>query len=404
MSDSKPTVLKNIPITVSKAPIEPPPGADAELVSLYQAHKKIYPRSVSGLFSRWRWALVFLPQIVFYGLPWLEWGQRQAVLFDLGARRFYIFGLVLYPQDFIYLTGILVISAYSLFLFTAVAGMHDVGVYHGDIKPENMMLDDKNDIKIIDFSLTTIDDFTIHSSQCDDFYTISYRAPEMLLGSRNSNREKTDVWAAGVSACELMLGKKHVLRGNDWKEILSNTIREFGVSTSARLKPKWNTFAESVDGKNLTCHGFLIKTVRFSLGDNAADFLSHACDPDAGSRWSALRLLDHPYIKDQVVRLIPIKEPQRIIIKGTRNSYVHELFKLHRNLEREIITGELLHTLGLLDRMSDDSIYTGAMNVCSAYLNELSMPRLYDLHGLDTILGNPETYSFLSKHLFVHWN
>jgi hypothetical protein len=48
--------------------------------------------------------------------------QRQAVLFDLGARRFYIFGLVLYPQDFIYLTGLLIISAYALFLFTAVAG------------------------------------------------------------------------------------------------------------------------------------------------------------------------------------------------------------------------------------------------------------------------------------------
>jgi len=44
------------------------------------------------------------------------------VLFDLGARRFYIFGLVLYPQDFIYLTGLLLVSAYSLFLFTAVAG------------------------------------------------------------------------------------------------------------------------------------------------------------------------------------------------------------------------------------------------------------------------------------------
>ena len=52
----------------------------------------------------------------------LEWGERQAVLFDLGARRFYIFGNVLYPQDFIYLTGLLVISALSLFLFTAVAG------------------------------------------------------------------------------------------------------------------------------------------------------------------------------------------------------------------------------------------------------------------------------------------
>lgn len=99
-----------------------PVDADEVMVSLYQAQKKIYPRSVSGLFSKWRWGLVFLTQIVFYGLPWLEWGQRQAVLFDLEARRFYILGLVLYPQDFIYLTGVLVISALSLFLFTAVAG------------------------------------------------------------------------------------------------------------------------------------------------------------------------------------------------------------------------------------------------------------------------------------------
>ena len=115
---------KVIPIAPSPdtGPITPPPGADAEMVSLYEAHQKIYPRSVSGFFSNWRWATVFLTQLVFYGMPWLEWGQRQAVLFDLGARRFYIFGLVLYPQDFIYLTGLLVISALSLFLFTAVAG------------------------------------------------------------------------------------------------------------------------------------------------------------------------------------------------------------------------------------------------------------------------------------------
>ena len=89
---------------------------------LYAAHQKIYPRSVSGFFAKWRWAFVILTQLLFYGLPWLEWGQRQAVLFDLGARRFYIFGLVLYPQDFIYLTGLLIVSALSLFLFTAVAG------------------------------------------------------------------------------------------------------------------------------------------------------------------------------------------------------------------------------------------------------------------------------------------
>ncbi len=99
-------------------PVSPEPDDG----SLYEAQKKLYPRSVTGMFARWRWFFVVLTQLVFYGLPWLEWGQRQAVLFDLGARRFYLFGLVLYPQDFIYLTGLLVISALSLFLFTAVAG------------------------------------------------------------------------------------------------------------------------------------------------------------------------------------------------------------------------------------------------------------------------------------------
>ncbi len=92
------------------------------VVSLYQKQRKIYARAVSGWFAGWRWVLVWITQLVFYGLPWLEWNGRQAVLFDLGARRFYIFGLVLYPQDFIYLTGLLIVSAYSLFLFTAVAG------------------------------------------------------------------------------------------------------------------------------------------------------------------------------------------------------------------------------------------------------------------------------------------
>ena len=66
--------------------------------------------------------LVWATQLVFYGLPWLTWNARPAVLFDLGARRFYIFNLVLYPQDFIFLTGLLILAAYSLFLFTAVAG------------------------------------------------------------------------------------------------------------------------------------------------------------------------------------------------------------------------------------------------------------------------------------------
>ncbi len=95
---------------------------DAVVVSLYAAQEKIYPRSISGFFTKWRWVMIWLTQMFFYGVPWLAWGQRQALLFDLEAKRFYIFNLVLYPQDLIYLTAILIISALSLFLFTAVAG------------------------------------------------------------------------------------------------------------------------------------------------------------------------------------------------------------------------------------------------------------------------------------------
>ena len=103
-------------------PIVAADASSAELVSLYQSEAKIQMRSVTGWFAGWRWALVWFTQLLFYGLPWLQWNGRQAVLFDLAARRFYIFNLVLYPQDFIYLAGLLILSAFALFLFTAVAG------------------------------------------------------------------------------------------------------------------------------------------------------------------------------------------------------------------------------------------------------------------------------------------
>jgi len=77
---------------------------------------------VHGWFAAWRWTLVWATQIVFYGGAWLQWNGRQAVLFDIANRKFFIFGLVFWPQDVIYLTVLLIISALSLFLFTAVAG------------------------------------------------------------------------------------------------------------------------------------------------------------------------------------------------------------------------------------------------------------------------------------------
>lgn len=97
-------------------------ASEEELKFLFQSEQKVYARGVRGMFNSWRWVFVWFTQILFYLTPWLNWGGRQAVLFDMEARRFYILGLVLYPQDFVFLAALLIISAYSLFLFTAVAG------------------------------------------------------------------------------------------------------------------------------------------------------------------------------------------------------------------------------------------------------------------------------------------
>ena len=91
-------------------------------VSFYEKRKKIHAKGVRGYFDNWRIALVLFTQAIFYGGLWLEWNDRQAILFHLVERKFYIFGLVFWPQDVIYLAALLIISAYALFLVTAVAG------------------------------------------------------------------------------------------------------------------------------------------------------------------------------------------------------------------------------------------------------------------------------------------
>ncbi len=105
---------KIIPIAIAGSKDEP-------LLRIEPSHK-VYVRAVSGWFASWRWAMVWLTQLVFYGLPWVPWHGRQAVLFDLAQQRFYVFGLVLYPQDLIYLAVLLILAALMLFFVTAVAG------------------------------------------------------------------------------------------------------------------------------------------------------------------------------------------------------------------------------------------------------------------------------------------
>ena len=90
--------------------------------SLYQAQEKIYPREVDGIFARLRILSMIVLLGAYYGGAWLQWDGRQALLFDLPARKFYVFGIVLWPQDFFFLAWLLIIAALSLFFFTALAG------------------------------------------------------------------------------------------------------------------------------------------------------------------------------------------------------------------------------------------------------------------------------------------
>jgi len=93
---------------------------------LYAPRTHIYPRSVGGRFRNMKWAVLVLAYGVYFLLPWLRWerevGTNQAVLFDLAGRKFYLFDLVVHPQDIFWLAGLLMIAAYLLFFVTGLAG------------------------------------------------------------------------------------------------------------------------------------------------------------------------------------------------------------------------------------------------------------------------------------------
>ena len=90
--------------------------------SLYEKRQKIYPRQVKGIFAGLRVAAIFVLLGLYFILPWIELNGKQIVLFDLPARKFYIFGFTFWPQDFLFLAFILILLAFSLFFFTALAG------------------------------------------------------------------------------------------------------------------------------------------------------------------------------------------------------------------------------------------------------------------------------------------
>ena len=103
------------------------PAVGGEGGSLYAARVKVYPKEAHGTFRRAKWIVMAVTLGIYYIVPWLRWDRGpylpdQAVLIDFPARRFYFFFLEIWPQEFYYVTGLLVLAALVLFLVTSVAG------------------------------------------------------------------------------------------------------------------------------------------------------------------------------------------------------------------------------------------------------------------------------------------
>lgn len=105
-------------MTIQNDPQQP----EEQVIDLYQSHKKIHPKWVKGRFANLRIFVVLATQLFFFVIPWLSWNNRQAVLLDIASRKFYIFGLTIWPQDLFYLSGLLICAAFGLFWWTTIAG------------------------------------------------------------------------------------------------------------------------------------------------------------------------------------------------------------------------------------------------------------------------------------------
>ncbi|MFP4155352.1 MAG: cytochrome c oxidase accessory protein CcoG [Halothiobacillaceae bacterium] len=101
--------------------------------SMYKAREPIHPRSVHGKFRQFKTSVLVLAYAVFFLLPWLRWdravGPDQAVMFDIPARKYYLFDLVIYPQDMFLLAGFLIIAAWLLFFVTGLVGRAFCGYF-----------------------------------------------------------------------------------------------------------------------------------------------------------------------------------------------------------------------------------------------------------------------------------
>ncbi len=102
-------------------------GAKQSTQPLYEARQRIHPKRAEGYFRRLKWIIMAVTLGIYYITPWLRWDRGefapdQAVLIDMAGRRFYFFFIEIWPQEFIFIAGLLVMAGIGLFLVTSVVG------------------------------------------------------------------------------------------------------------------------------------------------------------------------------------------------------------------------------------------------------------------------------------------
>lgn len=108
-------------------PLASPDDLSGQPAPLYEARKGVYPKAVNGPFRRFKWAIMAVTLAIYYGTPWIRWDRGpyapdQAVLVDLANRRFYMFQIEIWPHEFYYVAGLLIMAGIGLFLVTSAVG------------------------------------------------------------------------------------------------------------------------------------------------------------------------------------------------------------------------------------------------------------------------------------------
>src|SRR3954464_2148688 len=98
-----------------------PVNAQRNRQPLYAARKKVFPKRAEGRFRRFKWIVILVTLGIYYLVPWIRWDRGpyapdQAILIDLAGRRFYFFFIEIWPQEFFYVAGLLVMAGFGLFL------------------------------------------------------------------------------------------------------------------------------------------------------------------------------------------------------------------------------------------------------------------------------------------------